>query len=206
MALEMMKPLSLAHIQCFSYGSIARGDVSWNSDIDVFMPNPPAPAIIEAILLKTGKKFVKREIVQATPNYAAKGHMYLDDLRTYSFPLVDLHSIEKEFYSFAGNINFSQLLRGVRVPGVDKRLMLIEPMDNGHIESPVHGKEGIVAKILNVDINIVNQRVRILERRSEVGRTGVYLKRDISPEESFGDVLNSLAYSRPQLRRRIRKK
>jgi predicted nucleotidyltransferase len=206
MALEMMRPLSLAHIQCFGYGSIARGDVSWDSDIDVFMPNPPAPAIIEAVLSRTGKHFVRREIVQATPNYVAKGHLYIDDLRTYSFPLVGLRSIEKEFYSFAGNIHFSQLLKGVRVPGVDKRLMLIEPVDNGHIESPVRGRAGIVAKILNVDINIVNQRVRILERRSKVGRTGVYLKYALSPDESFGEVLNALARSRPALRRRIRKK
>jgi len=93
---------------------------------------------------------------------------------------------------------------GLRVPGVDKRLMLIEPTPGGHVESHVAGREGEVAKLLGVGINIVLERVRTLERRRRVGRTGVYLKRVLSPEESFSEVLRELSLSRPALRRRTR--
>ncbi|MFP3950795.1 MAG: nucleotidyltransferase domain-containing protein [Candidatus Bathyarchaeia archaeon] len=204
-AAAMVEPLSKRHIECQAYGSIARGDVTEESDIDVFIPNPPAPTIIEAALLRHGMKVSRREIIQATPSYAAKGYIYLDRLRSYSFPLVDLRPVEREFYNFAGSVNGEDLARGTRVPGVDKKLMLIQPTVDGHTESPVRGRESFVAGILEVDVHIVVQRVRTLERRGKVGRTGVYLKREIAPEESFGDVLHRLAASRPALRRRIRK-
>lgn len=202
---KMVEPLSKRHIECYAYGSIARGDVTRQSDIDIFIPNPPAPTIIEAALLRHGMDVSRREIIQATPSYAAKGYIYLDPLRSYSFPLVDLRPVEREFYSFAGSVDWRDLTRDVRVPGVDKNLMLIQPSNEGHKESPVKGRESYVAGILRVDVHIVIQRVRTLERRNEVGRTGVYLKREIAPEESFGDVLHRLAASRPALRRRLRK-
>jgi len=39
-----MHPLSERHIEAIAYGSIARGDVNPTSDIDIFIPTPPAPA------------------------------------------------------------------------------------------------------------------------------------------------------------------
>ncbi len=86
-AAMMMKPLADAHIYCVIYGSIARGDVSETSDIDVYLPNPPSPTMIEATLESSGIRYVKREIVQATPSYAAKAYVYLDELKSYSFHL-----------------------------------------------------------------------------------------------------------------------
>ena len=205
-AAGMMKPLVDAHIYCILYGSIARGDTTDTSDIDVYLPTPPSPTIIEATLMSSNIKYVKREIVQATPSYAAKAYIYLDDLKSYSFPLVPLKPSEEDFTGFAGRITYIELLQNRRAPGVNKDLLLIEPNELGHIETPIKGIEGIVAKKLAVDPLIVFQRERTLERRSKVGRTGVYLKRELAPEESFGAVFNELARNDAAIRRRLRKK
>jgi hypothetical protein len=203
-AAAMMAPLRAAHIDCLTYGSLARGDVSDGSDIDVFIPSPQSPTIVEAALERHGVRPTGREIVQATPGYAAKAYVYTDELRGYSFPLVELRPTEREFYGFAGSVRPEQVIADLRVPGVDKRLTLVEPTSRGHVESPVAGREGEVAKLLGVGINIVLERVRTLERRRRVGRTGVYLKRELSPEESFSEVFRELSLRRPALRRRTR--
>ena len=203
-AKEMMRPLAERHIGALLYGSIARGDVSPTSDIDIFIPNPPAPTILEALIEGAGYGIESREIIQATPSYAAKGYIYIDEGRCYSFPLMPMRPVEREFYDFAGSINYMELLRGLRVPGVDKRLMLIEPTPRGHRESSIIGREGYVAKLLGVSVSTVLDRVRTLTRRREIGRTGVYVKRPLSPEESFGEVLEELLRLRPAMRRRLR--
>ena len=205
-ATEMMKPLNDAHIYTIVYGSIARGDVSETSDIDVYIPNPPSPTMIEATLESAGIRYVSRMIVQATPSYATKAYIYVDELNCYSFPLVPLRPSEEDFTGFAGRINYSELLRDQRVPGVNKELTLIEPNEQGHIETSIKGVEGIVAKKLGVDTRIVLQRERTLERRVKVGRTGVYIKRELAPEESFGATFNDLARDNAAIRRRLRKK
>ncbi|MFQ6052627.1 MAG: nucleotidyltransferase domain-containing protein [Candidatus Bathyarchaeia archaeon] len=199
-----MRPLAARHIDALAYGSIARGDVSEGSDIDVFIPRPPAPALIEAVLERFEIPVTVREIVQATPSYAAKGYIYVGDRRSYSFPLVELRPVERDFYGFAGSVDASEVEGGVRVPGVDKRLMLIEPTEQGHVESPVEGREGVVARMLGVSVAVVLDRVRTLRRRSRVGRTGVFLKRRLAPGESFGEVFRELSRSRPAVRRRLR--
>jgi predicted nucleotidyltransferase len=203
-ALRLMEPLTRRHISCLVYGSVARGDVSETSDVDVFVPDPPAPALIESALERGGLQPTNRELVQATPGYAAKAYVYFGDLRSVSFPLVDLLPSEREFYGFAGSASQEQLKSGARVPGVDKRLTLIEPTPTGHRESPASGREGEVARLLGVDTRVVVERVRTLERRERVGRTGVYLKRSLGPDEGFGEVLEELSLRRPGLRRRIR--
>ena len=203
-AADMMRPLADNHIDVVAYGSIARGDVSERSDIDIFIPQPPAPALIEASLERSGISITMREIVQATPSYAAKGYIHIGERRSYSLPLVDLRTVELEFYGFAGAVDFSQIDGSVRVPGVDKRLMLIEPTPIGHVESPIRGREGMVAKILGISVSVVLDRVRTLRRREKVGRTGVFLKRSLAPEESFGEVLKQLSKRRPAVRRRLR--
>jgi hypothetical protein len=201
----MMTPISDLHIEAKAYGSIARGDVSDGSDIDIFIPHLPSPALIEASMDRYGIHVTMREIVQATPSYAAKGYIYVGEKRSYSFPLVDLRAVESEFYGFAGSVNSTQIEENLRVPGVDKRLMLIEPTPEGHNESPVYGIEGIVAKKLRIDIAVVLERVKTLRRRKRFGRTGVYIKHSLAPEESFGEVFKSISRYRPALRRRLRK-
>jgi predicted nucleotidyltransferase len=202
-AILFMEPLHKAHIECLTYGSLARGDVTSKSDIDIFIPTPPDPTIIEIILEREGIHETNREIVQATPGYAAKGYIYVGELRSYSFPLTPLLSSEREFYTFAGSASWHDLESGGRISGVDKRLFLIEPTREGHVESLIHGREGMVARLLHVDTRIVLERVRTLERRQRVGRTGVYLKRSLAPGEGFGEVLEELSLKRPALRRRM---
>jgi predicted nucleotidyltransferase len=199
-----MKPLTDRHIQALAYGSIARGDVTPASDIDIYTPNPPAPALLQTLMEAHGIHPTRREIIQATPAYAAKGYIHVAEDRSYSFPLVPLKTREREFYSFAGSITHNQIQENTRVPGVDKHLNLIQPTPNGHIETPIQGREGTVAKTLGIGTATVQDRVRTLLRRRKTGRTGVYIKHTLAPEESFGDTYHRLAQTRPALRRRTR--
>jgi len=203
-AASIMRPLHDSHIHCTVYGSMARGDTSESSDIDVFIPTPPSPTMIEAILESSGIRYQERQIIQATPSYAAKGYIIIDDMHGYSFPLVDMRPNEAEFTRFAGQVSLTDLENKLRVPGINKELRLIEPTNVGHNETAVQGIEGIVARKLGVDIRIVNERVRALKRREKVGRTGVFIKRDLSPDETFSSVFQELVRSKPALRRRIR--
>ncbi len=203
-AIEIMKALEEANLNCLTHGSIARGDVSTNSDIDVFIPSPPSSFLIESALERAGIGVEKRILVQATPSYAAKGYIELDPRQVVSFPLMKLRPVEGDFYRFGGETTLKTLRDNQRVIGVDKRLMLIEPTAKGHIESSVVGREGAVAKMLHVSVETVLDRVRALLRRDEVGRTGVFIKRELSPTETFEMVLEQLADENPAVRRRRR--
>jgi predicted nucleotidyltransferase len=200
-AIEMIRPLHRRHIQALAYGSIARGDVKPTSDIDIILPSPPAPAIIETLI---EAPITHREIIQATPNYAAKAYIHTAEDRSYSLPLVPLRSHERDFYNFAGTVDLTQILEGTRIPGVTKDLTLITPTPHGHTETPVTGHEGETAKALGIGVTTVLDRVRTLQRREKIGRTGVYIQRTLHPNEGFGDVYQQLARRRPPLRRRQR--
>ncbi|MBS7643586.1 nucleotidyltransferase domain-containing protein [Candidatus Bathyarchaeota archaeon] len=198
-----MEAFEARGIKTIIYGSIARGDVSPKSDIDVFIPDPPASFLIENILEAHGLTIQRRVIIQATPSYVIKGYIELDELRSVSFPLAKMRPIEREFYRFGGELSYSQVKHGDRVPGVDKRLMLIIPTPHGHVEDSVIGQEEAVAKLLNVSVNVVLDRVRALTKRDKVGRTGVFLKYELAPDESFESSLNELATKNPAIRRRL---
>lgn len=197
--LEILKGFDLHGIV---YGSLARGDVTPKSDIDIFIPQKIPSFKLELAL--QGIDFVERRIVQATPNYAIKGEFVIDELTTVSFPLVKMRERELDFYRFGGCINYEELIRGVRVPGVDKRLFLIIPNENGHRE--IHLSElhpSIVAKTLGVSIDIVLERIRVLSRRREIGRTGIYLCERIPLNESFESALRDIISKNPAIRKRI---
>ena len=201
----MMAPRAL-YVRAVAYGSIARGDVSKTSDVDVFMPDPPSSSLLETALNNAGFQIQNREIIQATPSYAAKGYIEVGERRSFSFPLVKLRTVEMDFYRFAGAVDLGQVEQGTRVPGVDKRLMLIEPTPWGHVESSVEKKEGAVANLLGVSVNIMRDRVRTLRRRERVGRTGVFLKRILAPDEGFGEVFSRISSENPAVRRRLKKR
>jgi predicted nucleotidyltransferase len=201
---QTMEILEKFHLRSIVHGSIARGDVSETSDIDIFLPDPPSSFIIETTLERSGVPVNRRIVVQATPLYAVKGYIEMDKQRCISFPLAKLRPVEKDFYKFGGEASLSMLRKDVRVPGVDKRLMLIEPTSEGHVESNVVGREEVVANLLGVSLNTVLDRVHALLRRDEVGRTGVFIERELSPDETFELVLKKLADQNPAVRRRLK--
>ncbi len=201
---HLMEILDKFHLRSVVLGSIARGDVSEASDIDIFLPDPPSSFVIETALERSVVSVDRRVIVQATPLYAVKGYIEVDEQRCVSFPLVKLRSVEKDFFKFGGQASLSMLREDARVPGVDKRLMLIEPTPEGHVESTVVGREDNVANLLGVSLNTVLDRVRALLRRDEVGRTGVFIERELSPDETFELALKKLADQNPAVRRRLK--
>lgn len=203
-AIQIMKALENANLNCLTHGSIARGDVSTNSDIDVFVPDPPGSFLVESALERAGLAADKRILVQATPSYAAKGYIEFDHRRAVSFPLMKMRAVERDFYRFGGEATLQTLRSNERVIGVDKRLMLIEPTSQGHTESSVAGREGPVARVLQVSAETVLDRVHALLRRDKVGRTGVFIKRELAPTETFEMVLEQLADENPAVRRRRR--
>ena len=201
---QTMEILEKFHLRSIVHGSIARGDVSETSDIDIFLPDPPSSFFIETTLERSGVPVNRRIVVQATPLYAVKGYIEIDKQRCISFPLAKLRPVEKDFYKFGGEASLSMLRKDLRVPGVDKRLMLIEPTSEGHVESAVVGREEVVANLLGVSLNTVLDRVHALLRRDEVGRTGVFIERELSPDETFELVLKKLADQNPAVRRRLK--
>ncbi|MEM4699427.1 MAG: nucleotidyltransferase domain-containing protein [Candidatus Nezhaarchaeales archaeon] len=200
-AAEVMRALETSGIQAIVHGSVARGDVTHKSDIDVVIPHPIQSFKVEVALRSRGLVPVEKVVAMATPIHAIKAHLYLDERTCVTFPLVELTKLEREFYRFGGEIGLGDVERGVRVAGVDKRLMLISPTPRGHIESPIKGREEEVARLLGVSVDIVKERVRVLMRRDEVGRTGIYLKRKLAIDECFEEVLAKLRDADPAVRK-----
>ena len=203
-AVWVMTALETFHLQSLTHGSIVRGDVNKGSDVDVFIPEVQNSFLVETALEKAKIPVNARLIVQATPSYSMKAHIEIDEQTTVSFPLMEMRRVEREFYRFGGKVNLNQLKENVRVSGVDKRLMLIEPIEKGHTESSVIGREAITAKILGVSVETVFDRVHALLKRDAVGRTGVFIKRELRQDETFELALKKLSDLNPAVRRRIK--
>jgi Predicted nucleotidyltransferase len=205
LAIKVMEVLQDLHGALVTHGSIARGDVNVDSDVDVVILDPPNPSLVELTLEKGGFRVKWKELIQATPTYTPKVYLYLDyeGLLVVSYPLARLRPREREFYKWGGECALDALREGVRVPGVDKRLMLIEPTDFGHRESPVIGREGYVARLLGISFETVVERIRVLTRRREHGRTGVFLKVELNPEDSVEEAIARIARENTLFRRRL---
>lgn len=186
----------------FVYGSVARGDVHEGSDVDAFIPHPVNPEVLQARVEEVLGGWRRRVVVQATPTYAVKGYIYLDDLTSISFPLVEMLPSEHEFYNVAGKIDLEGVVKGVRVPGMNKSLMAIIPVEDGHLEYPVELDVEKAARLIGVSPNALRERVRVLRRRREHGRTGLYREVELVGDETFSGVLKRLLETNPHLRRR----
>lgn len=207
-AILILESLKKQGIYAIVHGSIARGDVWKGSDIDVFIPYPLPSYRVEIALESAGLKIIERYIVIATPSSTPKAYISLDheEKRVVTFPLLKPKPRELEFYKFGGTLDLNGLLEDKRVPGVDKRLVLIEPTQSGHRESPVIGREALVARILGINIDTVLERVRVLTRRDEIGRTGVFVKYVLRDDESFEEALINIAKKNPLIRRSLKER
>jgi predicted nucleotidyltransferase len=203
---------ALKALQTFSpliHGSIARGDISKTSDIDIIIPYQISEFQITGNL--SDYEPVERWIVQATPLAAIKGVIIFSVAPELSvtFPLVPFYPRENEFYTFGGVLGYQDLTHDImkRVPGINKQLFFIDPTEKGHREYRVTSENAsIIAKNLNISIDTIYERIRVLERRDKVGRTGIFKKRLLSPSEAFGEVLREISASDPASRRRIKRK
>ena len=201
---RIMEALEVFHLESIVHGSIARGDVNSKSDIDIFIPHQTSSFLVETALEKAGIPVNRRLVVQATPTYAMKAYIEIDENASVSFPLMKMRKVEREFYKFGGEVTLENLREGVRVCGVDKRLMLIEPTKKGHRESTIIGREEQAAKLLGISVETVLDRVHALLRRDEVGRTGVFIEKELSSSETFEMALKRLADHNPAVRRRLK--
>jgi predicted nucleotidyltransferase len=201
---RIMEALEVFHLESIVHGSIARGDVNKKSDIDVFIPSQPSSFLVETALEKVSISINRRLIVQATPTYAMKAYIEIDENTSVSFSLMKMRKVESEFYKFGGEVTLENLREDVRVCGVNKRLMLIEPTKKGHRESTIIGREEQAAKLLRISVETVLDRVHALLRRDEVGRTGVFIEKELSSSETFEMALKRLADHNPAVRRRLK--
>lgn len=207
-ATKVIRALAPSTQTALTHGSIARGDVDDKSDVDVLIPSTANIQLVETALESSGFTITSREIAQATPSHSPKAHLFLDLEQTTSVtvPLSPFRSLESEFYAFGGTVNLQQILENVRRPGCTKKLLLIEPLPDGHLESPVLGRESEVARLIGVSVAIVNERSRVLTRRDSVGRTGIYLRIPVRDGETFEEVLQSRTDSDPAIRRTLRRR
>jgi predicted nucleotidyltransferase len=184
------------------HGSIARGDVKKGSDIDLVFLEGELPSYdVETRLESAGLHWTAREVVLATPMSSPKGHIHLGEEATVTFPLAGFRPQEEAFYKFGGMLSAEGLSVAPRVPGVSKKLLLIMPTPEGHTESSIQGREAETARLLDVPVDIVKERVRVLGRRDRIGRTGVYLREELAEGSSFEETLKFLQDRDPVVRR-----
>lgn len=203
-AIKIMEILEKFHFETIIHGSIARGDVKKKSDIDIFIPIQVSSFMVLTALEKAEIPINRCLITQATPHYAMKAIIEIDERTTVSFPLMKMRRVEREFYKFGGEATLENLKNNIRVAGVDKRLVLIEPTEKGHRESVIVGREEYVAKLLGISVETVLDRVHALLRRDEVGRTGLFIERELAEGETFEMALKRIAEQNPAVRRRLK--
>ncbi len=187
----------------YVHGSVARGDVHEDSDVDIVFIQQIPSFQIEYILNKNSLTNFFREIIMATPLDTIKLYIHLSELESITIPLSKFDTKYIEFYNFGGKINLLELLSEVRVSGIDKRLVLIKPNSQGHEEISIIGNEVYSAKEVGVSVETINGRKKILLRREQHGRTGVFLKRELQLHESTEEVLKNLAKTKSIVRKKL---
>ncbi|MCX8189164.1 MAG: nucleotidyltransferase domain-containing protein [Nitrososphaeria archaeon] len=206
-AKKLIKLLQDNGLYCRTYGSIARGDVNKNSDIDIFFTEYVPSYKIEFILEKEYTIY-RKEVVQATPRSTPKAYIYLDPYEKIciSFPLAKMLKNEIEFYEFGGTINLKEIEDNIRKKGVNKRLLLIVPQEFGHIERAIIGKEVEVARELNISLETIMERERVLGKRDEFGRTGTFVKFNIPHQDRIEETIYNFAAKNWMLRKILKER
>ena len=193
----------LAKFNPFIYGSIARGNVHKESDIDIIITQQIPSFQIEFTLNQNGFENYFREIIMATPQDSIKLYIHLSELECITIPLTKLDRKSEEFYKFGGKINLDQLNNNIRVPGIDKRLVFIKPNQHGHEEFSIIDNEAIAVKELGINIGTLLERKKVLLRREKHGRTGVFFKRNLDFHETTEAVLKEMANKKPIIRKKL---
>ncbi|MCY0874368.1 MAG: DNA polymerase subunit beta, partial [Acidianus infernus] len=134
-------------------------------------------------------------IIQATPISTPKAYISLnpEETEVISFPLSKLKKDEEEFYYFGGLVSLEDIINGVRKPGINKELKLIIPNKNGHDEIPLKGNEDYATRLLKISIATINEREKLLMKREDKGRTGVFLKYELAANENFEEAIRELS-------------
>ncbi|PWI47303.1 nucleotidyltransferase [Candidatus Heimdallarchaeota archaeon B3_Heim] len=187
-------------VKAFIHGSVARGDVSQSSDIDIHIPY-----IIPSFRLDMIDEFIntERRIIMGTPNSTIKGLFKIDQEISLTFPLTPPTEREIDFYRFSGLMYLEELLEKAGSPGVTKKLLFIEPTNTGYWYSSLLSHKKTVMKSLNVSQRIIDERIRVLTRRDKIGRTGLLLDYSLSPNTNFEQVLHHLRSQNPIVRNQI---
>jgi predicted nucleotidyltransferase len=186
-----------------AYGSIARGDVKITSDIDLILQQLIPTYRVELILEQANIPILQRKLVQATPNDVIKANFQLEDEVTVTVLLTNPNRLPFEFYRFGGAVTYTQMLEEIRVPGVDKQLLLIQPTPTGHHALSIIESPQIAAQSIGISNQIVEERIRVLTRRDKIGRTGVFLNQVIPPDSNCEEFLHELAKKNSFIRRRM---
>ncbi|UYP45993.1 hypothetical protein NEF87_002278 [Candidatus Lokiarchaeum ossiferum] len=202
-AIEVTQAFARHGFDTLTYGSIARGDVKPTSDIDIILTTLIPSYRVELILDEIPFPLISKKLIQATPNDVIKAHFELEGEICLTLLLTDFTSMPFEFYKFGGALSFNQLQDNIRVPGVDKRLVLIQPTETGHVERSIENNAHLIAKVVGVSASMVSQRMRVLTRRDKVGRTGVFLNHSLALSENIEETLRNLARKNPMIRRRL---
>jgi predicted nucleotidyltransferase len=186
----------------FVHGSIARGDVNKESDIDIHIP-----VQIPSFRLDLIKDFVnaERHIIMGTPNSTIRGVLSRIDKVSISFPLSPPRERENEFYRFSGFLYLDDIKNDRYVPGVTKELLLIEPDGNGYWISSVITNIARVIHVLSISQQMIDERIRVLIRRDKIGRTGLLLDYVLSSDENFEQALKRIADKNIIVRRMMKK-
>jgi predicted nucleotidyltransferase len=204
-AMIYLKGLEDGGYEAIVHGSVARGDVTEKSDVDIFIPEVcPSYAIEEAV----GKldRVSKRELTQATPTHTLKAILHVAEAVKVTFPLLPLRGRERDFYRFGGELGLEGLKAERRVPGVDKRLMVIVPTAYGHYEFSALVSTAEASKTLGIRLETMQERVRVLTRRDRIGRTGIFYKEELRDDETFEGKLRERASADPSLRRLLQQR
>ncbi len=197
-SLDILVALKNIGYEAFVHGSIARGDITDSSDIDIHIPIQ-VPSYKLDILHEFAS--IKRRIVLGTPNSVIKAWIEREDGVTLTYPLSRTKERESEFYSFSGHLYITDLLNKHRVPGINKKLLLIEPTEDGFWESSIVGNPEYAIRTLKISQRIIEERIRVLTRRDTIGRTGIVLDYTLSSEENFEQALKYIADRNPLIRR-----
>ncbi|ABL78053.1 nucleotidyltransferase domain-containing protein [Thermofilum pendens] len=198
-----LRCLDVLRIPVYVVGSVARGDVTRKSDVDLFLERCVAPSYVTGLLEECGFLVEKYEVIWASPQTAVKLVIHVEDNVKVTLPVTDLSPAEKEFPRFAGSVTSEDVDAGRRVAGVNKFLRFIEPTEDGHVEWSILGREEEVARRLGISLGTVLEREAMRMKRWARGKSGFLVHECLDPRLSPEDLLRRLATRNQLLRKKL---